>query len=71
MDSKTILVPIGLVTKQDPQQLTQDPSVLPTNNTTITQSEIQPTPSRNFDPPPPLEYGTPTSSSTCQQSIFL
>ena len=39
-----------------------------TNRTTITQSQIQPTTTRNYDPHPPPEYDTSTSFSTYQQS---
>ena len=52
-DSNAILVPIRLVTEQDPQHLTRDPSFLSTNNTTKTQSQKKPTTSRNYDPPSP------------------
>ena len=67
VDSNAILVPIRVVTEQDLQHVTQDLSILSTNNTTITQPQTQPTTFRNNDPPPPHEYDTSTSSSTSQQ----
>ena len=66
VDTNAILVPIVLFTEQDPQHLTQNPSILSTKNTTRAQAQIQPTTSRNYDPHPPHEYDTSNSSSTSE-----
>ena len=68
VDSNAILAPIGLGREQDPQHLTQDPSILSTNDTTITQPQTQSTASRTHDPSTQPEYDTSTSSPTSQQS---
>ena len=56
-----------LVTEQDPQHLMQDSSILSTNITTVKQSHIEPTTSRNHHTPPP-EYDTSASSMSQQSS---
>ena len=68
LDSITILVTIRLVIEQHLKHSTQHTSILSSNKTTITQPQIKPTTSENYDPPPPPKKDTSTSSSTSQQT---